>query len=282
MSEPGPGAPGKLNAAFAFACIPIVVGTSGLFGWTFDIALLKSIRPGMTAINPMTAVALLAIGLAVILHRCGRIKAGQVLGLGVAAIGVAKLGAMATGLPSIDGLLFAGQISAAGSGVGRMAPNTAGALALIGFAATLAGRQHRYCVASQAFAAIAGLLALFALVGYSFGVEPLDTIAALRPMALHTGLALIASAIALGSIHQVGLTAMVKDSGPAGALARTVLPLAIAIPIVVGGVRIWGQKLGFYGLEVGVSIQVIANVGLTCGLLAVAIFTISQSDKSRR
>jgi signal transduction histidine kinase/FixJ family two-component response regulator len=125
------------------------------------------------------------------------------------------------------------------------------------------------------------LIALFAVIGYMLGVAPLYTLSPLRPMAIHTAIGIFISAMCLAGLQRRGLVAILWDRGPAGSMARSVLPIAVLIPVAIGGARLWGQQAGLYGTEAGVSIQVVANVILTCALLAFAIFKIHRTDKGR-
>lgn len=265
----------------ALAMLPVLIGLLTLFGWSASIEVLTSIRPGLTPMNPMTAVGLIAAGLTAILYSRGGSRGPRPLSFILMTIGAAKLLEAGLGWHSIDNVLFAGSMSADVFGPGRMAPNTAGAFVLLGLAGLLLGRSKRFSIASQLLSACVALIALFALVGYMFGVAPLHTYSALRPMAVHTAVGIFISAICLASVERFGIAAILRDGGPAGAMARSVLPIAVLIPIAIGGARLWGERAGFYDTEVGVSIQVVANVTLTCGLLAFAIFMINRSDKAR-
>lgn len=50
----------RISAAFA-----IIVGTLVLFGWINDLPLLKSMIPGLTPMNPVSAILFMLGGLAV-------------------------------------------------------------------------------------------------------------------------------------------------------------------------------------------------------------------------
>lgn len=258
------------------ALLPVAIGVLTLFGWALGLEGLTSIRPGLTAMNPMTAVALIAAGLIANLRCRGGSRLPQILSAALVTIGTAKLLEPALGWPAIDNIFFAGEMSSEVFGPGRMAPNTAGAFILLGLAGLLLGRGGgRSSTAAQFLSACVALIALFALVGYMFGV------ATFRPMAIHTAVGVFISAICLASVDRFGIAAILRDRGPAGAMTRSVLPIAVLIPIAIGGARLWGERAGHYGPEVGVSIMIVANVTLTCGVLAFAIYMISRSDRVR-
>ena len=231
--------------------------------------------------NPLTALGLIAACLSIMLHSRGRLRPARALFGVLVMIGVGKLLEATLGSPAIDNLLFYRDMSPEVYGPGRMAPNTAACFILLGFAGLLLALGHRFCLASQIVSACVALIALFAVVGYMFGVPALYTVVALRPMAVNTSVGLLVSAICLAGVQRCGLVAILREGGPAGAMARSVLPIAVLVPILVGGARLWGEQASLYGLEAGVAISVVANVTLTCGLMAFAIFMIHRSDKAR-
>jgi signal transduction histidine kinase/response regulator of citrate/malate metabolism len=230
--------------------------------------------------NPLTAVGLIAAGISTVLH-LHKLRLAQTAAAVLVLIGTGKILEATVGSPGIDNLLFPSSMSTDVFGRGRMAPNTAVAFMLLGIASAATGPSRRWCVAAQVLSLCVGLIALFALVGYVFGVAPLHTILALRPMAIHTSIGLLVSALCLAGVQRTGFIDILRGNGPAGTMARSVLPIAVLIPIGIGGARLWGQQAGLYGTEVGISIQVVANVTLTCGLLIFAILMVHRSDKMR-
>ena len=53
------------RAVTALSLLVIIVGILVLFGWALDLELLKRIFPTLVAMNPVTAVAFILLGLAV-------------------------------------------------------------------------------------------------------------------------------------------------------------------------------------------------------------------------
>jgi PAS domain-containing protein len=75
---------------------------------------------------------------------------------------------------------------------------------------------------------------------------------------------------------------ILHDAGPAGTLARRVLPLAVIAPVAAGAIRLWGQYLGYYGTEAGVALLVVFHVFATTALLVPSIFALYRSDRIRK
>jgi diguanylate cyclase (GGDEF)-like protein/PAS domain S-box-containing protein len=102
-------------------------------------------------------------------------------------------------------------------------------------------------------------------------------------MALHTGVCLLLLSVGTAVLSRdTPLMLVFRDPGPAGTLARRVLPLAVLIPIAAGAARLWGEHLGYYGPKAGVALLVVANVLVTSALLVPAIFALYRSDCIRK
>ena len=275
---------GERYSLFA-ALFCLVLGSSVLFGWSYGLESLKRIHPNFVAMNPATAVCLIVAGAALALGRLRFRRWAVAAGALVMIIAAAKLGDYALGGLPVDRLLFPNQLDPRdGSLPNRMAPNTALAFLLAGAAQVLVrSSRQRLAELSQLLGVAVLLIAIFALVGYAFSIHHLRGVGPFIPMALHTAAALLMLGTGIVSqTRDVGLVNILGDRGPAGSMARTVLPLAVAIPVAVGAVRLWGQNHGYYGTEAGVALQVLANVVVTSTLLATSIVALHGSDRIRK
>lgn len=273
------------HASLFAASFCLALGISVLLGWSNEIEILKRIRPGFVAMNPTTAICIMLAGISLALqsHRFRRSAMGA--GVALSMIAAAKLADYVFGGIPVDRLLFGDQLDLGdGSLPNRMAPNTALAFLLCGIAQALAAiKRHRAAELSQLLGIAVLVISMFALIGYAFSIHHLRGVGPFIPMALHTAAALIV--IGSGIVSQtrtVGVMLVLRDPGPAGSMARTVLPLAVAIPIAVGAVRLLGQNHGYYGTEAGVALQVLANVVVTSALLSTSIFALYRSDQIRK
>ena len=257
-----------------------------LFGWASGNDVLTRIAPGLSAMNPMTAVSLLAGGLALWLGPRQRPWPTTLLAGLMVFVGAAKLAQLAIGAPSgVDQLLFADELGRfADVAPNRMAPNTAFALALTGVALIASGRTQRWLqLAGQALAGLTIAAALFAVLGYVLGLAALYHVRTFNAMALHAAMGLLALSVGILSVNpRVGLMRIIGDPGPAGALARMALPFALMVPVVVGLLRLSGERFGFYGTEDGVALQVFGNILATFVLMMSSIVVLYRSDLQRR
>ena len=275
---------GRFDAVkMAAGLVCIAAGLLVFAGWLLKIDLLTRMRPNLVAMNPITAICFVMAGSALLAHGRGRIRLVLALGglIGIAA--AAKLLSLWIGTTGPDSLLFADQLASATGPMSRMAPNTAVAMLLVSVSLTSAalGGRHRAAV-SQACAFGILLIAMFALTGYAFGIGRLNQVGVFIPMAMHTGGFLVVLSIGLLCLSPArGAMAVLRNPGPAGAMARTVLPLAIFVPVLVGSVQLWGQSAGYYGPEAGTALQVVAGVLVTSMLLLASVFALHRSDLIR-
>lgn len=272
----------SLSALAALAAIS--GGLLVLIGWLLDIDILKRVRPGFTAMNPLTAISFVLNGSGIMLLLTNRNRVALMLGGTVAALAVLKIWDLSFGGLPVDRFLFADQLIEPGQPPSRLAPNTAVAILLAGLSLALAtGTGRLRALYSQGFGAVVLLIAMFALIGYLFGLDRLHSVGPFIPMAIHTAILLLVLAFGLISLKpDCGVLLALRDKGPTGAMARTAIPLTLLIPIGVGAVHIWGQQQGYYDTEGGVALQVIANVLVTSALLITSIAALHRSDALRQ
>ncbi|MEJ7819100.1 MAG: hypothetical protein WKF44_02225, partial [Rubrobacteraceae bacterium] len=169
-----------------------------LLGWTFEVDVLKRILPGLVAMNPTTALAFIAAGLALWLLRTAAVdprsrRVAQVLAFIVALVGLIKLVGILSGWDvGVDRLLFSEklELETATTGIpNRMAPNTALNFFLLGCAMLFLDRRTRRGYwPTQYLMLIAGAASLLPVIGYAYGVKSFYGISSYIPMALHTAL----------------------------------------------------------------------------------------------
>jgi len=267
----------------AAAALCIVVGVSVLFGWWQGIETLTRIRPHLSAMNPVTAICFTLSGVALLYHALHRRRAVLTVSAVVGLVAGLKLLNLWLGFVPVDALLFADEIDSAGGTIHLMAPNSATAFLLTSIALTAPYARHRRSADLSQVAAFGVLLiAMFALIGYGYGLSGAGRIALFIPMAIHSGVTFCVLSLGLLCLApDRGVMLILRQNGPAGAMARTVLPLAILVPIIIGTLRLWGQNAGYYGSEAGVALMIVANVVVTFVLLLASLIALHRSDLVR-
>jgi signal transduction histidine kinase/DNA-binding response OmpR family regulator/HPt (histidine-containing phosphotransfer) domain-containing protein len=240
----------------------ILVSCLVLAGWTLNSEALKSVVPGMVAMNPGgTAVGFLLAGAAlwllVIPGASTRKRVAQALACVVVILAVLRLAGYATGWDNgPDRWLFSQELEQYAT-PNRMAPNTAICFLLCGLALALRDiRIRAYIRPAELLALGAALIALLAIIGYSYSTVSLIGIKSFIPMALNTAVAF--ALLSLGVLcarPSEGLMAIIASPAAGGVMARRLLPLTILIPAVVGGIRWYAQQHGIFEELAGLSLQ---------------------------
>ena len=239
---------GPSSVARAAGAAAILIGVLVLAGWTFDVAVLKSLIPGRTAMNPGgSALAFLLAGVSLWVQ-ASEVMTSRRRAVGIACavvvllIGLARVGGYLAGWDvGPDQLLFREDLEREALRLGqpnRMAPNTAAAFVLVGLALALLDVETRRGIRpAQLLALMGGLIALLVLIGYAYSATSLIGVQQFIPMALNSAIGF--AILSVGILHarpDRGLMAVVTSRGAGGAMARRLLPAAIVIPAAVGWV----------------------------------------------
>ena len=206
-----------------------------LAGWVFDVTLLKTVVPGWTAMVPNTALCFILSGTALFWGgRAAVPPAGAVALIGYLTVAEYLFGvdlAIDRLLPFPDAL--------------RMAPTTAASFSLLGTACLTLERQPSR---AQALAFAAMLIALLGGLGYLLRAEQVFEVGGLyTTMAIHTAFTmLVLGAGVLWRRPDAGPMAIVSREGPAGTLARRLIPAAAGTIVALGTLWSLGHDLGWF------------------------------------
>lgn len=270
--------------------VVVFIGCLVLLGWSFDIAILKSVLPGTVTMKANTAVGFLLASASLWLalsdltdRRIRSLK--QACAVVVTLIGLLTLFQYLSGLDlGIDQLLFqepAGTVST--SNPGRMSPNTALNFLLIGLGLLLLDWETRHGHNPAQFLIIlAGVIALLGLLGYAYGVSELYGLLNYTSMAVNTVAAFIVLCLAmLFARPEAGLMAIIISSKVGGFLARRLLPVALVVPIALGWIGLLGERAGLYDTEFGVSLIEVANSAILVIVILATAHALNRVDFAR-
>ena len=267
----------------------IAGGLVSFIGWIADVPRLTDWINNGISIQPNTTVAVMAAGIAVILLTRGFYRAAAALGALVAFIGGSVLFESITGIDlGIDTVLMFdrtwGRVGVLAPG--RMGPAGAISWTVLGTALILATRpknSEAHAVAPK-LALVTTSLATLSLIGYLYGASSLYTIPNVTIIALQTATFILAASIGLViSIPEHGPMRLLSQDSPAGILARRVVPGLIAGPILIGFLRLAGERAGLYDSPFGSALRSLCEIGLFLLLLwrtGVAINKHAQERKS--
>lgn len=145
---------------------------------------------------------------------------------------------------------------------GRMAPTSAFNFFITGLAILLIDKNPRgYRKIAQSFFLLCGVIGGVAVIGYMYSARALYHFAPFASMALNTALCFVILSLS-GLCLRPNLGFMQVFSSPmlGGSIARKTLPIAIITPVIMGWLRLWGERLGFYEMEIGLSLFCLANI----------------------
>lgn len=262
--------------------IVVVVGALVLVGWLLDSAVLKSVIPGLTAMNPLTAVTFILSGIALwFLIKPQPYPLSQLLALSVVGIAVLKLAEIVFGWDiGIDRLLFADKLQAE-SVPNRMAPNTALNFLLVGAALFLTSRRsHRL---AQAVTLLTVLVAALAALGYIYDTGIFYAISTYIPMALNTAMTFLALGVGILAIQpDTGVMALWRSRATGGVLARRLTSASVLVLLIMGWLRLQGGRAGVFDPELGEALFATANAFLLIGVIWWTAQVIDRTDQKRR
>ncbi len=274
----------RISPAGVAGSVAIAIPVLVLTGWTLDNVWLKSLLPGLVAMNPVTAVAFMMAGTALWILRDEASSArsrlyGRALAFGVSAVGLLCAARFVIGVDvTLDRVLFTDRLAG-----NRMAPNTAIAFALLGLSLLSIDIVVRRVRPSEWLALIVATAALLAVVGYSYGATTLYGIGSFIPMALNT--AILFGVLAAGILMArsgTGLLSVIYSRNAGGQMARRMLPAALLIPPLLGWLRLLGERTGMYSSASGLTLM----ISLTMILLAVVVFcgarVLNRTDEARQ
>jgi signal transduction histidine kinase len=239
--------------------LTIAIALVVLIGWTFHFEVLKGFIPGSIAMNPVTAFCLLTAGISLLLLRRRDASEmhrliGQMAASLVVLVGALRLISIFSGWDFGMERSLVPDYSGDGTGpTEQLVLRTALSFLLTGASLLLLDVQtRRGRRPAEILTAITAVIAILALVGYSYGLIGYYTTANYVPTSLPgaIGLLLLATGILLARARK-GIMGIIVSDTAGGMLARRLIPLAILLPIFLGALRLVGEKAGWYETKFG-------------------------------
>lgn len=149
---------------------------------------------------------------------------------------------------------------------GRMGPPGAASWTLIGITLALTSLARTSEVSIGRFRAkalvpilgpLTASISTLSIIGYLYGASRLYTIPTVTIIAFQTATFIFAVSVALVvTAPEYGPVRIIAEDSAAGILARRILPALIVLPIVIGFLRLSGERRGLYDLAFGVGISI--------------------------
>jgi len=242
----------------------VVAGGLVLLAWVIGIEALKAPIAGGASMKANTALCFVLAGLALawMPNDGASSPTCRALGASVATLATITLVEYATSWDlHVDQLLVADDPGS--SPPGRMSPATAVCFAALGLGIAVSHRSRWLRLRDPL-----GLLSLtasgIATLGYAYDTQALYTVGPYTSMAPHTAVLVTLSSVALLSQHPAdgGISGIVLGRDLGGATARRLLPWVVAVPVVVGWLRLEGQRAGLWSVEFGGALVVITTIAV--------------------
>ncbi len=231
----------RVVALFA-ACI----GATGVLGWLAAIESLRAVHPAMPAMQPNTALSIVACGISLGLPDRARVPA-ILLALFSVVVGALTTVEYVSGRDlGIDHAVLRGTM--------RMSPQTAVAATLTGLA-MLTRRLPGHQGLAQPLVVVPVTLCYLSMVGLLLrATVPVFPLATTMAVPTGTAFALLGAAVALSQPER-GLVARWRSRGPGGRTVRTLLPAFVVLPTALGILRMAGERRGIYDEGFGIALQ---------------------------
>ncbi len=256
-------------------------GVISLLGWMSDVPRLTDWGNHGISIQPNTALAVMAASAGLAALWRGFNLLGRLFGLAASLIGLIAVFQIATGIHfwSINTfLMFNREWGHTGYIVpGQIGTPGAASLTLIGISIVLISFTSRQVIvdSSKSLRLVGVGLAIFTLAisalsinGYLFGSEALYALPRLTVVAFQAATFIFAISLAIIlSISNVGPMRLFVEDSIAGSMVRRVVPAIIIVPVLVGLLRLVGERAGFYDLAFGTAAQTLIEIGFLLTLL---------------
>ena len=226
------------------ALIVLLITLLDLIGWLFHMPLLTSVRAGYATMKPNTALSLALLATAILLQRKTPVnRLLRVLAL-IAALAAFTISGLTLAEYvahldlGIDQLLIAVPPDRFRGPAGRMSLGTSTCLCILSLALLAIDAMP---FLSVAMLLLGGILSVASLIGFLFDAGPLAGVPWLRSLAINTGSALfLLQAAALAARPNLEPLFTLNQSWRREGRRRlllfgvTVLPVAVALPILIG------------------------------------------------
>jgi PAS domain S-box-containing protein len=269
----------------AGAGFAVLAGIITLLGWIFHLPRLTDWTDEGISMFPNAALCGVLVGGSILLRSLSssQLFLARMLASVAAAIAALVLFEHITGINTgIDTLLIQrpwGQNAAAAPM--RMGPPASSAYLLLGIAAILSSFGTKFRKLTSILAIGTSLIALLSLTGFWLGADQLFGVARFTGIALQTSIVIAVLSIAMMAIvAEHGLAELLTREDTGGAVFRRLLVPIIAVPLLLGWLRILGQNEGLYDLEFGTALRSLIEIVLLFLLLWWTANNISWHENS--
>lgn len=272
---------------FYLATSVVLVGLMVLLGWIFNIEFLTRPIKGLAAMNPISAISFALLGSALVILSRESNSRSRSQGIAFSLYALAAMPILLVLLKlsgiSTDFIFFRTASPGQDMRPFLLSPMTMTNVVLMGVAILLSisGGARTKRVANV-IAGIAFVIALFAVIGYSYNVSEFGDYS-MRPMAVHSAIGFVLAVISLLLINRdVGFMKEMMSDNAGGMIARVMIPMALIFATLIGYTRLIIEAEFPISMELGVAMLLTFFVSL---FVVIALFLakrLNAEDLTRR
>jgi signal transduction histidine kinase/ActR/RegA family two-component response regulator len=127
----------------------------------------------------------------------------------------------------------------------------------------------------------ASLISSLSVVGYLYAASRLYTIPTLTVIAFQTATFVLSVSVGLLlSVPERDPMRRLADTGVAGSLARPILPVLVVVPIVLGYLRLEGERRGLYDTSFGVALTIFTLIVMVVAVLLWSLGKVATREEA--
>ena len=251
-----------------------------------NFAFLRSLIPNAQTMKPNTALGLMCAAASLLLASARGAKrlrgVSSVCNALLVLIGALTLGEYVTGRSfGIDERLFRDPAGAGTAATARPSEAAAACFLLLGTALALRGWRAALLL-RQCLTIGAGMLSMASLIGYMYGIRNFVGNPLFPGTAVHTSLAFVLLSVSsMFTMAGRGLMGPLRGDAMGSRMARTLLPFAVAVPLVLGWLRWEGELAGYYDTVFGVALYTTATIVCFAALIWISSGQLNRLDAAR-
>jgi signal transduction histidine kinase len=242
--------------------LAILTSVLALLAWWLHLPGLAGPRVGLATMSPVAAVGFALAGIALYLMRTPRAnrssyRLGQICSAGTGLLGLALLLEFVFGWPiGLERLIASAMPTESGLDISvRASFHTGLALFLIGSALLFLDVKLKHASQlAQVLAVLGGCVGLLALIGYLVQNSVFYNVDRNRDAGMTLLSSLLSSLLGLGILcarPKTGVVAVIISAGGGGVLARRLLFVPLALPLLLVFVTSMGQRTGLFSRDFG-------------------------------
>ncbi|MDP4212542.1 MAG: PAS domain S-box protein [Bacteroidota bacterium] len=269
----------------------IAVGVTALTvlaGWQWKAFFFGKSQPGWEAMNPVAALCFILSVISLLLIKCQPNSASKKFGSYILAgcvffAGILRVLKQIPAFPfHVDELLFPNKMT----GGGRpeyfqgMPLQSGLCFLMIGLSLLLLRVRIRKRINfSQTTILACGFISLLSIISHIYRVQKFYGLQYYKPMGIHTAFAFFFISIAILFIMpDSGIIKEFTSSNIGSVTARSIIPFAILVPIILGYLRLCGHWMSLFTVEFGVTFLVLSIVLVFVALTWYNALTLNRRD----